>query len=85
VIERPLPGTDEADIFPRLVGEMSRAGRRVDLAACSELARDIVERGHANRAVRRKVRALGIDSSFLRRVCRSLGLLPSGRRADGWL
>lgn len=65
--QRPAPGTHELDIYQRLLPAMSRAGRAVDLDACSRLARLIQRDGHRDETVRELARSLGLDPKFLPR------------------
>jgi hypothetical protein len=59
-LQRPAPGTFEADHFTQLQAEQSRAGRGVDLIGCAELAHVIEEHGHMSDEARSLARALGI-------------------------
>jgi len=68
---RPAPGTAEEDIYERLIPQMSRAGRVVDLEALATLAADIQRLGHKDKGVRKAAKALGLDPRWLPRRRRS--------------
>ena len=64
---RPMPGTEAELVYSRLLAQMSRAGLRVSMAGCAQLAHEIQEHGHRSREAVQQARALGLDPTWLPR------------------
>ena len=62
--KRPMT-REEEEVYHRLLPMMSRAGLRVDFAACAALAREIQSSGHRARHVRSMARAMKINPLWL--------------------
>lgn len=59
-VTHPAPGTFEADHYPQLMCEQSRAGRAVNREGCAQLAHVIEAHGHRSNEARKLARTLGI-------------------------